>query len=260
MDSLKSTNTLPQFYNMDDVILSTLQAVRIDGNLLSLPNLNLPRQTYLKVAAILEMLGGKWNSGKRAFIFKSDPTPLLQSILGQEPINFKKEYQYFPTPSHVGEKMVEMLDLEEEHLLLEPSAGQGHLVLEVLKRFPSMQVDCYEIFEPNRIFLRQIPNVNLFTEPDFLEGTNNLGKYDRIIANPPFSKNRDILHIYRMFVNLKPGGKMVTLSGPHWKISGNKTETMFREWLEEVKAEFYEIEANSFEDTKVQTTIIKITK
>lgn len=245
---------------MDENVLAILKSSKTDGNVVRLPTIQLDRKTYLKVNSVLELLGGKWNTQKRGFVFKTDPEPLLNSILGQEPVDFRKEYQYFPTPQDVAAEMVDLLDLEDGHLLLEPSAGQGHLVFEVIKRFPNIKVDCYEIFETNRLILNKLPNVNLFDEPDFLKGTNNLGQYDRILANPPFSKNRDIEHIYRMYVNLKKGGKLVSLSGPHWKISGNKQETLFRDWLQEVNAEFYEIESGAFKETKVQTTIIKITK
>ena len=36
-------------------------------------------------------------------------------------------------------------------------------------------------------------------------------KYDRIIANPPFTKNQDIDHVMQMWNFLKPGGRIVSI-------------------------------------------------
>lgn len=35
--------------------------------------------------------------------------------------------------------------------------------------------------------------------------------YDLIVANPPFSKGQDMLHIMQMIKHLKPGGRIVSL-------------------------------------------------
>ena len=51
---------------------------------------------------------------------------------------------------------------------------------------------------------------------DFLECNGNLGKFDRIIMNPPFSDAADIKHIKHAIAFLKPGGRLVALcaNGP----------------------------------------------
>jgi 16S rRNA G1207 methylase RsmC len=86
--------------------------------------------------------------------------------------------------------------------------------------------------------------------------------WDRIIANPPFSKNQDIAHIRKMYNSLKSGGKMVSISSKHWRISSGKKEKEFEKWLKEVKAIVKEIPPGEFKEsgTMVETLIIMITK
>jgi 16S rRNA G1207 methylase RsmC len=51
---------------------------------------------------------------------------------------------------------------------------------------------------------------------DFLTCNGNLGKFDRILMNPPFSNGEDIKHIRHALTFLKPGGRLVAIcaNGP----------------------------------------------
>jgi len=237
-----------------------LQNCTVEGMVVKLPPGQLDRNLYIEVAKALNLINGKWKGGKvMGFVFQEDPTELLEQISNGEKKNLKKEYQFFATPDDLADKLVEMASLEECHYTLEPSAGQGSIVKAIGRKFPNMSVDCFELMEVNQTILRKIKNV-FFCEDDFLATKN--GGYNRIIANPPFSKNQDIDHIRKMYSCLEVGGRLVSISSKHWQLSNNKKETAFREWLKEINAKIEEIPAGSFKSsgTAVGGLIITIDK
>lgn len=94
---------------------------------------------------------------------------------------------------------------------------------------------------------------------DFTQGVPRL--YDRIFANPPFSKNQDIRHVRMMYDALNPDcGEMCVITSRHWINAQEKECVQFREWLQDVKAETHEIPNGAFDesDTNVATMAIVI--
>lgn len=240
-----------------------LQACTINGTLIKLPDVQLDRKLYQEVAKSLELIGGKWKGGKVAgFIFNEDPTELLSHIANGETRNLKKEFQFFPTPPEIADWLVQLAEIKPEHHILEPSAGQGAIIWAILRNSPErIQIDYCELMPVNQAILFKIEQA-FNVGGDFLTIHKAENLYDRIIANPPFSKNQDIDHIRKMYECLKPGGRLVSLASQHWHKSTNRKETEFREWLSEVKAEQYEIGPGAFKEsgTMINTTAIVINK
>lgn len=236
-----------------------LQKCTIEGNVVKLPDVQLERKLYTEVAKSLELIGGKWNRKANGFSFNEDPTDLLAQIAGGEKRNLKKEFQFFGTPDALADKLVELSEAQSWHSILEPSAGQGAIVKAINRKLPNHVVDCYELMPVNRTFLEKIPTVNLIGE-DFFK--HNSFKYNRIIANPPFQKNQDILHIQEMYKCLKPNGRLVSMSSTHWQSCNNKQELEFRKWLGSVDAEVHEVPQGAFKEsgTSIATLIIVIDK
>ena len=58
--------------------------------------------------------------------------------------------------------------------------------------------------------------VEMIINGDFLEHATEVGSFDRILMNPPFSKAQDIGHITRAADMLNPGGRLVAIcaAGP----------------------------------------------
>lgn len=224
-----------------------LQNCTVEGNVIKLPEVQLERKLYMEVAKSLELIGGKWKGGKVfGFVFPNDPTELLEQIANDEKRNLKKEFQFFATPEPLAEKLVSMAEIENHHSILEPSAGQGAIVKAINRATGGQDVHCYEAMPVNQTILRKISTVKFLGE-DFLKHTGD--QFDRIIANPPFSRNQDIDHIRKMYSCLKPGGRLVTISSKHWQYSSNKKETEFKQWLSEVDALVEEIEAGTFKES-----------
>ena len=245
----------------------TLKKCTVEGNVVKLPEVQLDRKEYLEVKKALELIGGKWKGGKiQGFVFDTDPTDLLNQVAGGEKRNLKKEFQFFATPEVIADQLVELAEIQENNLVLEPSAGQGAIIKSIIKKHPSQLVHAYELMDTNRMFLSKIDQCILFGE-DFLDCDKERPKkdgaiwnfyhrdfmFDRIIANPPFAKNQDIDHVKAMYHRLNKGGRIVSITSVHWISSTNKKETEFREWLNDLGADIIDIERGAFKESGTMT-------
>ncbi len=247
--------------------IDILKKCTVDGLIVRLPDGKLDRKLYDKVAAALNLIGGKWTGGKtQGFVFKEDPTDLLEDIAGGEKRNLKKEFQFFGTSPELSDEIVFQAQIKPWHTMLEPSAGQGAIIEAVFRYgFESHHpVDYCELMKLNVNILEKKIDAGLKAQYIFdnflkLEGSH---KWDRIIANPPFNKNQDIDHVKKMYEVLADGGRIVTITSTHWKNSTNKKETEFRDWLDKIGAEKKEIPAGAFKSsgTNVATMMLIIDK
>lgn len=242
-----------------------LQGCTIEGNTIKLPPGQLERKLYEDVAKSLQLIGGKWKGGKiMGFVFNEEPTALLAQISKGEKRDLKKEFQFFATPSHLAETMVNIADIEEYDMILEPSAGQGAIINAIHKFHPVQLVHYCELMPLNRTFLDKLANVQYITN-NFLKLSQNKtmkGLFHKIIANPPFSNNQDIDHIQVMYDVCAPGGRIVSIASKHWQYASENKCKIFRHWLNEIDSDVQEIAAGEFKDsgTNIQTCMITINK
>ena len=119
---------------------------------------------------------------------------------------------FFPTPDSIIKRMVQLADIEDNHTILEPSAGMGN----ILDFLPERTVAIEQNFELCSYLEKTHPE-NPIMRDDFLSLNGGLGNYDRIIMNPPFSRGADIKHIKHALEHLNEGGKLVALcaNGPN---------------------------------------------
>ena len=233
-----------------------LKDCTVSGNIVSLPAVKLDRKVYMEVAKSLELIGGKWKGGKvMGFVFNEDPSELLKQIQGGEKRNLKKEFQFFGTPDELADELVEDANIQTDDEILEPSAGQGAIVKAIHRAtWGARTVWGYELMPVNQTFLNKIVGFRLI-DKDFLNCDTS---FDKIIANPPFNKNQDILHIRKMYDCLRPKGRLVSIASRHWEYSGNKKETEFRFWLREVGAKITDIQAGRFKESGTGIATCKI--
>jgi phospholipid N-methyltransferase len=247
-----------------------LNACVIDGLIVRLPAEQLDRKLYMEVAKSIELIGGKWKGGKVAgFVFQSDPTDLFEQICNGEKRNLKKEYQFFATPDNLADTLVQYAGIKEGDEVLEPSAGQGAIISAIKKRVKCNIYYC-ELMPINIDILNKKHSDITFSNADFLEYvveynknfSGSKGVFDKIVANPPFTKNQDIDHVKAMFDVLKAGGRMVSMMSTHWQNCDNKKETEFRAWLDDKNASIVEVEAGAFKEsgTNIKTVIVIIDK
>lgn len=265
IEELEEDNETPEAEATSEM-QAVLQNCTVDGLVVKLPPEQLDRKVYAEVKQALELIGGKWKGGKTyGFVFKTDPTDLLKQIASGEKRNLKKEYQFFATPAALAERMVDLAQIgESEDLpygdILEPSAGQGAIIKAIHETTELITVHCYEPMEVNKLVLGKMDGVKWLGN-DFLLADPGI-LYDRIVANPPFTKNQDIDHILKMYSVLKPGGIMVTLSSPSWQYGSQKKQVEFKKWLKEVNAYLQDIPEGAFKEsgTSIRTILIKIVK
>lgn len=238
--------------------METLAFCMVSGQEVKLPDWQLDRKVYAEVKKTLEKIGGKWNTSAQAFVFEHDPQPLIQRVILGENVNLKKDFQFFATPSGLVDKMILLADLKKTDVLLEPSAGRGAIVDKV--RPLVAKVEMCEFMKQNRDYLEQEKGYEV-AWGDFL-ALNVEWKYDKIIANPPFTKNQDIDHVMKMYEHLKSGGRLVSIMSTSWVGGSQKKQVEFREFLEKIGAYTEDIDAGEFKEsgTGVATIIVMIDK
>jgi protein-L-isoaspartate O-methyltransferase len=155
--------------------------------------------------------------------------------------------QLFPTPPDLAARLVELANLHEGHRILEPSAGTGNLVRAIRAVAPDAAIDAVEI-SPELAPLSQKWATSIRCA-DFLELNGELGTFDRIIMNPPFTNGADIKHIEHARTKLKPGGRLVAIcaNGPRQR------ETLMPE-----AGEWHDLSEGSFNEsgTNVNAAIV----
>ncbi|MEZ9709219.1 class I SAM-dependent methyltransferase [Vibrio breoganii] len=238
------------------VTLNELALLTADGNTLQLPS-DTELTKYKEIKSLLLKAGGKYS--RNTFIFKSDAHSIQTRILSGEKINTKQQYQVFETPTDIGKVAITKLDIQDSDRVCEPSAGRGRLAK--LARALSDNLITVEIFEENVNELK----ANGFDpiHSDFLKlSKDEIGLFDKIIANPPFTKNQDIDHIRHMFELLKPNGRLTSFASTSWQGASSKKQKDFIEWLKNHNAEIQAVPAGAFKEsgTSIATTIITITK
>lgn len=234
------------------------------GNTLRLPPEQLDRKLYERVNEVLTNAGGKWNKSARAHIFPTDAAPKLAAMLGVGvSIDEKKRDQAFFTPPELARRVVEIADVAG-CTVLEPSAGLGALA-DACQEAGAESVTCLEV-NPEFIrelekryawdaqcvdFLSVLPDEN---ESVIKNGVKYATSYDRIVMNPPFTKNQDIKHVKHALKWLQPGGVLVSLMMP------NQNRKGFQEIVDEYDPEIIEVERGAFKGsgTDIATLIVKI--
>ena len=234
-------------------VLTVLSTVKIIGNNVKIMD-ELDRKLYLSVNKILERIGGKWNRKEKAHIFDTDPTERLETVINSGMVDSKIKTGYFPTPPEIVKIMIQLLELQVDDVILEPSAGQGHIA----DYLPKDKLLLGEILPENRQILKEKGYKNIvFT--DFLE--YKFTGVNKIIMNPPFEKQADIDHVLHAYKHLNEGGILVSVMSNGVTFRDNLKTKNFRKNLLE-NAHIIKLPDESFKSsgTKVSTILIKIKK
>lgn len=238
-------------------ILTIFSACSIKENTIFLPQIQLDRKTYIEVNKHLGHLGGKWNRKAKGHVFNDDPTDIFENmLLTGEVTDLKKEFQFFETPPVLARKMVAMAEFKETDNVLEPSAGMGAIAKEI----KTGTLFCNEL---NPEMAGILVNKLGFTVScaDFINMTAPRN-YNKIIMNPPFSKQKDVDHILHAHSLLSGRGILVSIvsESPFFRV--NKKSAEFRKFLNDNNAEIIKNPEGTFKisGTMVNTRIIKIIK
>jgi len=242
---------------IDDEVLAVLSRAETNGFELKLTG-QLDRKLYERTNKVLEAAGGKWNRKAKAHVFESDAFDRLDQIILSGEVEIPKdEFNYFPSPLAVVERLMELANISPGMRVLEPSAGCGAIAVACVKN--GADVDCYELMEANFWELEKTGQFRKVTNADFLT-VQPFAEYDRIIMNPPFFKQADIRHVLHSLKFLKPGGKLVSVMSASVRFRENKLTNEFRDLITERGGRIESLPDGAFKEsgTMVRTVIVEI--
>jgi len=240
-------------------VRKVISELEIDANSIRIKN-QLPRPLYERVNKILELMGGKWNRKAKVHLFEQDPTDKVEDILltGQI-VDLKKEFDFFETPVDIAEAVVIKAHIHAGMKVLEPSAGRG-VICDMVKGYaPTAKIEVCEIQPENQAILAK-KGYRLMAE-DFMAMFPS-GKYDRVVMNPPFSKQQDIDHVTQAFSHLKEGGRLVAIMGASVTFRTNLKTDRFKSLLSSCGGEITPLPEDSFKSsgTNVNTVLVTMSK
>ena len=179
--------------------------------------------------------------------FDYDAKDIISSLILKGVYPDFKSYQYYPTENELSELAFIEADVNENDECLEPSAGQGSIA----KYLPKKTTLCVEISDLNVDILKK-KGFNTVHQ-DFLKWSDkNLSKkFDKIVMNPPFSKNRAVLHVKTALKHLKEQGKLVAIIP-----STYKNKELVEGYNHTYSCEYKEM----FEGTQVSVVLVTIEK
>lgn len=234
-------------------LLDEIGMLIVRGQRIELPTQQLAH--YPRIKALVQAAGGTYARNGFSFGSGCDVDALLVQLRAGEQPNPKKDRQAFFTPQSVATEFVAWAGDLSGRRILEPSAGEGALadaaravgaqVLAIENHAPSAQIlrdKGYEVIE--RDFLSLVPA--------------EIGLFDAVIANPPFTGNQDIAHVTHMWRFLRPGGVLVSLLSPGWRSGRAKAQREFREFTEKDHAQVEDLPAGSFKTAGTTAAVLRI--
>ena len=214
---------------VDPVTIGFLEQCEVKDNIVYLPNLRLSTKQYSSVNTVLEAIGGKWNRKAKGHLFEVDPTGPLDDVLTTGQVAKPNGLEFFPTPKLVADQVVRLAQLEPDLSVLEPSAGAGALAVAAAEVVGYRCVHCIEIQER---FRPQLEGYGFIVQTaDFLTVNPTPYAYDRVVMNPPFSRQQDIDHVLHARKFLAPDGRLVAVMSASVMFRENRKTVEFREHI-----------------------------
>jgi predicted RNA methylase len=237
-------------------VMAVLEAASTDGSSLRL-NGQLDRKMYEAVNKALELAGGKWNRSAKAHMFPQDAAEAIEGILlTGEIVDTEREFDAFYTPSDVVDQLIVLADLHTGMTALEPSAGEGAIALRLARAGAIVTTYEVRVVSP---WWDDCPTVEPFIA-DFLTQLPD-PTFDRVVMNPPFSRQQDMIHVAHALKFLKPGGVLVSVMSPAFEFRTTSVAKAFRALYDSRDGETIRLPEGSFKasGTMVNSVIVRLT-
>lgn len=231
----------------------------------------LDRKLYLKVNDALTALGGKWNRRAKAHLFDEDPEARIDEAILSGSVDRGQDFGCFFTPPELAARVVEEAQLFSRATVLEPSAGDGALVKAMFYERQDLFIHCLELLPRNVEKLKKLEealcrkfntsiSITRIDEVDFLRHPKEACAFDRVVMNPPFSRQQDILHVVGAYSFLKPEGRLVSIMAAGVLFRQDKLATSFRKFIEDHDGTIEKLPSGSFKasGTNVETVLVTI--
>lgn len=219
----------------------------IRGRVVEIPNsitldYQLSKTVRGEVEKILGMLGGVRIDGHR-IQFDYDPWDVLDELIVRGRIPEHKSHQFYPTPEKLAALAVDLAEIQDGDLCLEPSAGAGGIA----KYLPKERTTCIEISGLFSAILESYSSKCITGDFLAVKPEEFPWGFDRIVMNPPYSEGRAKLHTEHAAKFLRNGGRLVAILPASMK---NRFE------LPGFATEWSEIFSDEFEGTGVSVVIM----
>lgn len=245
---------------VNDEVLKVLSAAQVSGNSLVLQG-QLDRAMYVNVNKVLEAAGWKWNRKAKAHTCEGDAVDALEQVLLTGEVTVaKNEFGFFPTPRAIVDELIELADLSPGMRVLEPSAGHGAIASAVSKT--GAVVDAIEILPANcEVIAANGIQLMSLRCADFLT-VEPTEFYDRVVMNPPFSRQQDIKHVMHAFKFLKEGGRLVSVMSSGVTFRDDRLTNEFRAFVEAHDGEIAPLPEGAFKEsgTMVRTVVVMLNR
>lgn len=248
-------------------VLKTLSEATINIGGVQLAG-QLERKLYVATAKALEAAGAKWNRKTGMHVFNAeDARDRVEQMILTGEVTTPQDVDFFPTPANIVELMISNADLEPEHEVLEPSAGQGAIACAV-QRIGAKHLCCIESDIENWRKLCLALKIGAASGQSIMVGDftkmspADTGTFDRILMNPPFSKRADIIHVIHAWQFLKAGGKLVSIASAGIQFRTDNMTKALRRLIEDNGGAIHDLPDGAFKSsgTMVNTVMIVIDK
>lgn len=242
---------------VNDDVLAVLSCAEASENMLVLTG-QLERKLYERTNKVLEAAGGKWNRKLKAHIFEDNASDRVDQILLSGEVEIPKdEFNFFPSPPFVVTRLMYLANIQRGILVLEPSAGTGAIACACADA--GATVNCYELLGSNYDVLARQPRLGMVQHADFLAQAPE-AKYDRVVMNPPFSKQADIKHVFHAQQFLKAGGLLVSVMSAGVSFRENKLTREFRDKIQRCGGNIETLPEGAFKTsgTMVRSVIVTL--
>lgn len=240
-----------------DTALQQLALMVPEGRNLLLPKKQLSK--YAEIKRKLEVAGAVYSTKLQGFTFPEgvDAAEVQNELLSGNIVNPQKKYQFFASTEPVVRLMRAQLPESLAGLdVLEPEAGDG--VLADMAKSLGGNVTTVEIWDQNVRKLQAKGYEPL--ERDFLTLTpSDIGLFDVIVANPPFTGGQDMEHFMHMTQFLRPEGQLCCVLSQSWQTSANRKACEFREYLETADVDINSLPAGTFKESGTSVGAVLVT-
>jgi predicted RNA methylase len=210
---------------------------------------------YASIKAKLEAAGGRYQRPD-GFVFEAgrDTSEVLRRLQAGDVCRIQQETQFFETPIEIAREVCRAAGPFTGRRVLEPSAGRGQLA-DIARDAGAAEVVVVETWDVNARVLREKGYAVI--ERDFLSLTPaDLGLFDVIVANPPFTRDADADHVMHILQFLAPGGVLSVVTSPRWRSAERGRAQKLRALVESTGATVRVLPAGSFKaaGTSIETT------
>lgn len=227
---------------------------------------------YNRIKPFIEHLGTHWREKEQGFRYNISDGLMerrieklceAREIVLSEYQLFQIKNQYYPTPHRLAREMVKLAKIEAGHKVLEPSAGSGRLLNEIIRYTDIENIQGIEIDESKAQTLHKCGyNIINTSFEDYYNNKKSNVEFDRVVMNPPFSEERDLRHTAMAFNLLKTGGILVGLVAENSLYYDREITRKFNSYLAEFDAQVIDVPYGTFEEsgTLVDICIIVLEK